>query len=79
LLEPGGPRTVPAPTVVRTPTGYLLQASRNQIDLGHFDELLAQAERLHRAPDPGAAYESLTQALRWWRGPVLADADPVLR
>ncbi|MET8055150.1 BTAD domain-containing putative transcriptional regulator [Streptomyces microflavus] len=79
LLEPGGPRTVPAPTVVRTPTGYLLQASRSQIDLGHFDELLAQAERLHRAPDPGAAYESLTQALRWWRGPVLADADPVLR
>lgn len=79
LLEPGGPRIVPAPTVVRTPTGYLLQASRNQIDLGHFDELLAQAERLHRAPDPGAAYESLTQALRWWRGPVLADADPVLR
>ncbi|MEW1615351.1 MULTISPECIES: BTAD domain-containing putative transcriptional regulator [unclassified Streptomyces] len=79
LLEPGGPRTAPAPTVVRTPTGYLLQASRSQIDLGHFDELLAQAERLHRAPDPGAAYESLTQALRWWRGPVLADADPVLR
>ena len=78
LLEPGGPRTVPPPTVVRTPTGYLLEASRNQIDLGHFDELLAQAKRLH-APDPEAAYESLTQALRWWRGPVLADADPVLR
>ncbi|MYX14721.1 helix-turn-helix domain-containing protein [Streptomyces sp. SID8374] len=80
LLDPGGgPRTAPTPTVARTPTGYLLQASRSQIDLGHFDELLAQAERLHRAPDPGAAYESLTQALRWWRGPVLADADPVLR
>ncbi|WP_406208268.1 tetratricopeptide repeat protein [Kitasatospora sp. NBC_01560] len=79
LLEPGGPRTVPPPTVVRTPTGYLLEAARNQIDLGHFDELLAQAKRVHRTPDPGAAYESLTQALQWWRGPVLADADPVLR
>ncbi|UUN28342.1 BTAD domain-containing putative transcriptional regulator [Streptomyces sp. FIT100] len=79
LLEQGVPRTVPPPTVVRTPTGYLLEASRNQIDLGHFDELLAQAERLHRAPDPRAVYESLTQALQWWRGPVLADADPVLR
>ncbi|MFD7978801.1 BTAD domain-containing putative transcriptional regulator, partial [Streptomyces sp. NPDC059749] len=83
LLGPGGPRTGPRttdppPTVARTPTGYLLEAARNQIDLGHFDELLAQAERLHRAPDPRAAYESLTQALRWWRGPVLADADPVL-
>ncbi|MFJ3816694.1 BTAD domain-containing putative transcriptional regulator [Streptomyces sp. NPDC090056] len=79
LLEQGGVRNGPPPTVVRTPTGYLLEAPRNQIDLGHFDELLDQAERLHRAPDPVSAYESLTRALRWWRGPVLADADPVLR
>ncbi|MFI9211153.1 BTAD domain-containing putative transcriptional regulator [Streptomyces sp. NPDC053253] len=79
LLEQGGLRTVPPPTVVRTPTGYLLKASRNQIDLGHFDELIAEAKRLLRAPDPAAAYESLTRALQWWRGPVLADADPVLR
>ncbi|MDH6131208.1 DNA-binding SARP family transcriptional activator/DNA-binding XRE family transcriptional regulator/Ni2+-binding GTPase involved in maturation of urease and hydrogenase [Kitasatospora sp. MAA4] len=79
LLEPAGLRTAPPPTVVRTPTGYLLQASRNQIDLGQFDELLAQAKHVHRAPDPRAAYESLTQALQRWRGPVLADADPVLR
>lgn len=79
LLEQGGLRTVPPPTVVRTPTGYLLEAARNQIDLGHFDELAAQAEHLHRAQDPRAAYESVTQALQWWRGPVLADADPVLR
>lgn len=79
LLGPGGPRTVPPPTVVRTPNGYQLEASRNHIDLGHFDELLDRATRQHRAQDPGAAYESLTQALQWWRGPVLADADPVLR
>ncbi|MGW0031592.1 BTAD domain-containing putative transcriptional regulator [Streptomyces sp. NPDC003314] len=79
LLEQDGPRTGPPPTVVRTPTGYLLEAARSQIDLGHFDELLDQAERLLRVPDPAAAYEALTQALRWWRGPVLADADPVLR
>ncbi|WP_329622655.1 NB-ARC domain-containing protein [Streptomyces sp. NBC_01255] len=79
LLEQGGLRTVPPPTVVRTPTGYLLEAARNQIDLGHFDELVAQAEGLHRAQDARAAYESLAQALQWWRGPVLADADPVLR
>ncbi|ARF73387.1 hypothetical protein B7C62_14745 [Kitasatospora albolonga] len=80
LLEPGGggPGAVPPPTVARTPTGYVLRAARNQIDLGHFDDLLDRAERLHRAPDPAAAYESLTRALRWWRGPVLADADPVL-
>ena len=77
LLGPGG--LVPPPTVVRTPNGYQLEASRNHIDLGHFDELLERATRQHRAQDPGAAYESLTQALQWWRGPVLADADPVLR
>ncbi len=75
LLEQDGP----SPGVARTPVGYLLEAPRNQIDLGHFDELLDQAERLHRAPDPASAHEALTQALRWWRGPVLADADPVLR
>ncbi|MEU7070877.1 BTAD domain-containing putative transcriptional regulator [Streptomyces narbonensis] len=79
LLEQGALRTVPPPTVVRTPTGYLLEAPRNQIDLGHFDDLLAEAERLHRAPDPRAAYEALARALQWWRGPVLADGDPVLR
>ncbi|MEY9840409.1 BTAD domain-containing putative transcriptional regulator [Streptacidiphilus sp. EB103A] len=79
LLGPGSLRTVPPPTVVRTPNGYQLEASRNHIDLGHFDELLDRATRQHRAQDPGAAYESLTQALQWWRGPVLADADPVLR
>ncbi|MFE7334280.1 BTAD domain-containing putative transcriptional regulator [Streptomyces griseus] len=78
LLEPCGPRTDPPPTVVRTPTGYRLEASRSQIDLGHFDELLAQAERLRGASDPETVYASLAQALRCWRGPVLADADPVL-
>ncbi|MEY9849360.1 DNA-binding SARP family transcriptional activator/DNA-binding XRE family transcriptional regulator [Streptacidiphilus sp. BW17] len=79
LLEPGDLPTVPPPTVARTPTGYVLKASRGQIDLGHFDEQLTQAKRLRRVPDPGAAYAALTQALQWWRGPVLADADPVLR
>ncbi|MGW6717798.1 BTAD domain-containing putative transcriptional regulator [Streptomyces sp. NPDC054995] len=79
LLAPCGLRGAPQPTVARTPTGYRLEAPRNQIDLGHFDELLARAERLHRTPDPETRYASLTEALRCWRGLVLADADPVLR
>ncbi|MFD4127405.1 BTAD domain-containing putative transcriptional regulator [Streptomyces globisporus] len=79
LLGPCGPRSTRPPTVVRTPTGYLLEASRNRVDLGHFDELLARAERLYDASDLEARYASLTEALRCWRGPVLADADPVLR
>ncbi len=79
LLAPCGPRSAPPTVIARTPTGYRLEASRNQIDLGLFDALLAQADRLHREADPEALYESLTGALRCWRGPVLADADPVLR
>ncbi|MGW9456962.1 BTAD domain-containing putative transcriptional regulator [Streptomyces globisporus] len=79
LLGPCGPRSARPPTVVRTPTGYRLEASRNRVDLGHFDELLARAERLYDASDLEARYASLTEALRCWRGPVLADADPVLR
>ncbi|NEC20479.1 AfsR/SARP family transcriptional regulator, partial [Streptomyces parvus] len=71
LLAPCGPGSAPPPTVVRTPTGYRLEASRNRIDLGHFDELLARSERLPRATEPEALYESLTEALRCWRGPVL--------
>ncbi|MFE6052075.1 BTAD domain-containing putative transcriptional regulator [Kitasatospora sp. NPDC056446] len=79
LLAPDGPRTAPPPTVIRTPTGYLLEAPRSRTDLGHFDDLLARAGCVRHSPDPEAAYDTLSRALRWWRGPVLADADLVLR
>ncbi|MFF2353983.1 BTAD domain-containing putative transcriptional regulator [Kitasatospora sp. NPDC058115] len=80
LLDPGGPRTAPPPAVVRTPTGYLLEAARDLTDLGRFDDLLDRTRVRHPAPpDPQTAYETLTRALRSWRGPVLADADPLLR
>ncbi|MFF7453786.1 BTAD domain-containing putative transcriptional regulator [Kitasatospora sp. NPDC008115] len=83
LLDPDGPRSAPPPTVVRTPTGYRLDAPPGDIDLGRFDELLDRARHRFREPGPAgaeaSAFESLTRALRCWRGPVLADADPVLR
>ncbi|MFD7450675.1 BTAD domain-containing putative transcriptional regulator [Kitasatospora sp. NPDC059827] len=79
LLEPGGPRTGAPPAVLRTPTGYRLAESRIRTDLGHFDELLHRAGQSTDTPDREAGYEALTRALRSWRGPVLADADPVLR
>ncbi|MFF8981937.1 BTAD domain-containing putative transcriptional regulator [Streptomyces globisporus] len=79
LLGACGSRSTRPPAVVRTPTGYRLEASRDRVDLGHFDELLARAEPLHDASDLEARYAALTEALRCWRGPVLADADPVLR
>ncbi|WP_259464739.1 BTAD domain-containing putative transcriptional regulator [Streptomyces sp. TLI_171] len=76
LLEPAGP---PHPAVVRTPTGYRLDTPRRGTDLGRFDELLARTTSPQHPPDPGTAFETLTRALHWWRGPVLADADPALR
>ncbi|MFD6415019.1 BTAD domain-containing putative transcriptional regulator [Streptomyces sp. NPDC060194] len=81
LLADDGPRSGPAPGVVRTPAGYRIDVAARQIDLGLFDELLARAERSRHTPDEGpeTAYETLTRALGLWRGPVLADADPVLR
>ncbi|MGW6287925.1 BTAD domain-containing putative transcriptional regulator [Streptomyces sp. NPDC055107] len=79
LLATGDPRSAPPQAIARTPTGYRLEVSRNQIDLGHFDEVLTQAQRPHRVQDREALFTSLAGALRCWRGPVLADADPVLR
>ncbi|MFB6889353.1 BTAD domain-containing putative transcriptional regulator [Kitasatospora sp. NPDC056327] len=78
LLEPDRPHGAPPPAVVRTPTGYRLAAPGDATDLGRFDGLLARATDGRRPPDRAAAYEALTRALRWWRGPVLADADPAL-
>ncbi|WP_254897839.1 BTAD domain-containing putative transcriptional regulator [Kitasatospora sp. NA04385] len=78
LLSPDDPDD-PAAGVVRTPTGYRLGLPRHRTDLGRFDDLLARTTCLWHAPDPDAAHQDLTRALRHWRGPVLADADPALR
>ncbi|WP_051731947.1 AfsR/SARP family transcriptional regulator [Kitasatospora phosalacinea] len=78
LLSPDDPDD-PAAGVVRTPTGYRLGLPRHRTDLGRFDDLLTRTTCLWHAPDPDAAHQDLTRALRHWRGPVLADADPALR
>ncbi|MGP3983165.1 BTAD domain-containing putative transcriptional regulator [Streptomyces sp. KR80] len=79
LLESEQAQGNSTPSVELIPSGYLLRADRNQTDLGRFDELVARAKRAHSSSDPETAYESLTRALRYWRGPVLADVDPMLR
>ncbi|MEU8566778.1 BTAD domain-containing putative transcriptional regulator [Streptomyces pathocidini] len=79
LLEPeSGPAPV-KPVVERIPSGYVLRAGEHRTDLGCFDDLVAKAKQAHTAGRSEAAYESLAQALRHWRGPVLADVDPMLR
>ncbi|MFG2694684.1 BTAD domain-containing putative transcriptional regulator [Kitasatospora sp. NPDC048407] len=72
-------RRLLATGVARTPTGYRLTAGPQDTDLGRFDALLARTVCTHHAPDPATVHETLALALRWWRGPVLADADPALR
>ncbi|MFF4339618.1 BTAD domain-containing putative transcriptional regulator [Kitasatospora sp. NPDC001540] len=75
LLAPDDPPS----GVLRTPTGYRLGLPRHRTDLGRFDDLLTRTTSLRHAPDPDTAHRDLTRALRHWRGPVLADADPALR
>ncbi|WP_282206298.1 BTAD domain-containing putative transcriptional regulator [Kitasatospora fiedleri] len=77
--DPDRPDRPDRPGIVRTPTGYRLDLPRHRTDLGRFDDLLARTTSLRNAPDPDTAHRDLTRALRWWRGPVLADADPALR
>ncbi|MFF3750925.1 BTAD domain-containing putative transcriptional regulator [Streptomyces sp. NPDC002018] len=79
LLEPERPTGQTPPSVERIPNGYVLRADGNQTDMRRFDELVARARRTQHADHREIAYESLTQALQCWRGPVLSDVDPVLR
>ncbi|WP_328739699.1 AAA family ATPase [Streptomyces erythrochromogenes] len=68
----GGRDTVPA-----APTGgYLLAASRDDVDLHRFTRLAAHGDR-ELAADPETAARTLRTALSLWRGPALADlAEP---
>jgi DNA-binding SARP family transcriptional activator len=54
--------------VTRAP-GYALQVDRAELDLGRFEQLVAEAQR----SDPARAADTLRQALALWRGPPLAD------
>jgi YVTN family beta-propeller protein len=53
--------------------GYLLQAVPGQVDIDHFESLLAEGRAALRDGDPPRAAERLREALGLWRGPPLAD------
>jgi DNA-binding SARP family transcriptional activator/tetratricopeptide (TPR) repeat protein len=59
-----------APILTR-PEGYLIDAAPEQVDLGRFDQLLAEADR--HPHDPETVLRLLAEALRLWRGPALVD------
>ena len=62
--------------LVHRAPGYLLRVSPGDLDFQVFESLAARAgPRWHRA-DPERAAELLGEALRLWRGPLLADVLP---
>jgi DNA-binding SARP family transcriptional activator/DNA-binding XRE family transcriptional regulator/DNA-binding transcriptional ArsR family regulator len=78
-LEPRrGPRA-PARIVVAVPAGYRLELGPHRLDLARFDELVDAAAGARDGGDPEGAYRLLEQALRCWRGAVLADGPARLR
>jgi DNA-binding SARP family transcriptional activator len=62
-------KTLGADTIASREWGYVLRAAPTEIDLGRFEDLIAEAEPL--AAQPRAA--KLAEALALWRGPPLAD------
>ncbi|GIH06534.1 SARP family transcriptional regulator [Rhizocola hellebori] len=52
--------------------GYLLRIEPRAVDVGRFEEHVAQAARLRRAGDLVGAVEALQAGLALWRGPALA-------
>src|SRR3974390_1790440 len=55
--------------VVTRPPGYVLLVDAEEVDLGRFERLVADADEA----DPLAAAGQLREALALWRGPALAD------
>ncbi|MFS1299213.1 BTAD domain-containing putative transcriptional regulator [Streptosporangium longisporum] len=72
----------PADAVLRTsPYGYALFLDPDMLDTTRFERLSDQGRRELEAGDVNAAAETLSRALRLWRGPALVDVShgPVLR
>jgi len=55
------------------PTGYRLTLGLDELDAERFETLAENGRRLLTEGDPGAASESLREALGLWQGPALAD------
>ncbi|MFD8736688.1 BTAD domain-containing putative transcriptional regulator [Streptomyces sp. NPDC059618] len=58
--------------VVSVGDGYLVRIPENALDLGVFEQRVADARRLRAAGDPSAAAELLHAALGGWQGAALA-------
>ncbi|MFB4262802.1 BTAD domain-containing putative transcriptional regulator [Nonomuraea sp. GTA35] len=77
-----GAGDTPADAALRTsPYGYALILDPDMLDTMRFERLSDQGRRELEAGDMNAAAETLSHALRLWRGPALVDVGhgPVLR
>jgi DNA-binding SARP family transcriptional activator len=73
LLEPERRPGEPHGVLVTRPPGYLLALAPEQLDLGRFERLRAEAIQALAAGDAAAAVGKLRRALALWRGSPLAD------
>jgi branched-chain amino acid transport system substrate-binding protein len=55
--------------------GYILRIAPGQLDLGRFEELVAEGRRAQDSGDAARAAELLRSALALWRGRPLADLE----
>ena len=63
-------------TLVHRAPGYLLRVAPGDLDSQVFESLVAEGRSAMAAAQPDRAAELLAEALRLWRGPLLADVPP---
>ncbi len=78
LLEPRRPPGTPAQVLVSQAPGYRIVVPDDDLDAARFQGLAREGHALLQAGEAARAAETLTDALRLWRGPVLADFPDAL-
>lgn len=71
-------RSLGTGTVEHCAGGYRLRVEAESVDAHRFEALAERGRRALGTGDPAPAREALTDALRLWRGPPLADLEEVL-
>jgi DNA-binding SARP family transcriptional activator/tetratricopeptide (TPR) repeat protein/DNA-binding XRE family transcriptional regulator len=79
LLEPGRPARGAGGGIVAVGGGYRLDLDRDRLDAARFEELADRAQRAGAGGQAELALDLGEQALRCWRGRVVADAGPRVR
>ncbi|WP_369186678.1 BTAD domain-containing putative transcriptional regulator [Streptomyces sp. R08] len=72
VLEPGRDAAEAPRVVVSVGDGYLVRLGEGALDLGVFEQRVAEAKRLRAAGETSAAAELLRAALDGWQGTALA-------